>query len=47
MDAEYRKYLLQEKYDQDGRSLDSLRTKKLNSMIKNEGKLCYLELYLT
>ena len=39
MDAEYRKYLLQEKYDQHGKSLESLRKKKLNAFIQNEGKL--------
>ena len=39
MDAEYRKYLLQEKYDQHGKSLESLRKKKLTAFIQNEGKL--------
>lgn len=39
MDSEYRKYLLQEKYDHQGKSLESLRKKKLNAFIQNEGKL--------
>lgn len=41
MDAEYRKFLLQEKYDQHGKSLESLRKKKLNAFIQNEGEFVW------